>query len=219
MKGIFVTGTDTDVGKTVLSALLMAGAGPSTVYWKPVQTGLDDDAGDTLTVRRLARLSDERVLDEGPRFGPPVSPHHAAALAGQPISMETLANIAGRHDGPTRRFVVEGAGGLLVPLGPGLLTCDLVRALGLPVLVAASTRLGTINHTLLTLRHLATLGLPTLGVVLLGRPDASALTALAEHAPGVVLAQVPWLDPLDAETVAAWGRQLLQVPELQEVLS
>ncbi len=220
MKGLFVVGTDTGVGKTVLSAALMAAAGPQTTYWKPVQTGLATEPGDTPTVATLSQLPPERLLDAGPRLMLPASPHHAAVADHTSIDLDTLAATGRAHDAPDRRWVVEGAGGLLVPLSDTQLLTDLVAALALPVLVAASTRLGTINHTLLTLRHLATLALPTLGVVLVGPPDSSADSALAAHAPGAVLGHLPHLDPLTPDAVRAAGQTLLAAaPALRQALS
>ncbi len=201
MSGVFVTGTDTGVGKTVLSALLMAAAPPDFRYWKPVQTGTEED-DDTCTVAELAGLEPHRVLDEGARYRLPASPHHAAAAEGAEITLaELLAVWRARPKGA--RWVVEGAGGLMVPLSPSLLMPELVSALGLPVIIAASTRLGAINHTLLTVHQALAADLDVLGVVMMGPRDASALSGLAAHCPAPVLAEVPWLEPLDPPRIQA----------------
>jgi dethiobiotin synthetase len=217
MKGLFVAGTDTGVGKTVLCAALLAASGPGVVYWKPVQTGAGAES-DTETVRRLTGVAEKRLLDQGYRFAMPASPHHAAEAEGQEVKLENLLTIGRRHDDPGRRFLVEGIGGLLVPLNRKVLLTALVRALDLPVLLAASTRLGTINHTLLTLRELKREEIKTLGVVLLGAPDESARTGIESHARVPILGQFPRLDPIDPAGVRAQGNLLFQVAAIHEAL-
>ena len=217
MSGVFVTGTDTGVGKTVLSALLMAAAAPDVRYWKPVQTGADED-DDTRTVRALAELPPGRVLNAGARHQLPASPHHAAAAEGTGIRLEDLL-APWRARPPGSRWVVEGAGGLLVPLSPTLLMPELVAALGLPVVVAASTRLGAINHTLLTVHQALAAGLEVWGVVMMGPRDESALSGLAAHCPAPVVAEVPWLDPLVARQIRAAARRLRATPSLASRLA
>jgi dethiobiotin synthase len=156
LTGVFVTGTDTDVGKTTYAAWLVR-RHPEAVYWKPVQTGWPEQ-DDTATVGAARSLPGIRLRD-------PVSPHLAARREGVRLTLEAILE-------PVRGFsgtlVAEGAGGLLVPLAPGLLQCDLIRALGLPVVVVSRDRLGTINHTLLTLDALRRRGIPIRGVALLG---------------------------------------------------
>lgn len=219
MKGVFVTGTDTDAGKTVLCAALMSSAPESVIYWKPVQSGLAQSEGDTTTVQHLAGLARSRVLDEGYRLAAPASPHHAAAAEKQEVALAPLLDIVRRNDTPQRRWVVEGVGGLLVPLNASVLLPELIEALGLPVLVASSTRLGTINHTLLTLSELERRKLSVLGVVLMGPEDEGARTGIAQHARVPILAHLPHLDPLDSANVRARGDLLLSVPRIREVLT
>ncbi|MEZ4266071.1 MAG: dethiobiotin synthase [Myxococcota bacterium] len=210
MRGIFVVGTDTGVGKTLVCAALMAAGEAGLRYWKPVQTGaLDDD--DTETVRRLARLGPERLIERGVRLRAPASPHHAAALEGQELRLEPLLAIADGLAGPV---VVEGAGGLLVPISATLLLPDLIRALALPVLVVGATRLGTINHTLLTLAELRRQGLQTLGLVLSGPPDPSVDTALAAHARDLPIHSMLPMDLGDFEALGDAGRGLVHAPQI-----
>lgn len=156
MKGVFVVGTDTEIGKTTYCALLIA-RHPEAVYWKPVQTGSPAD-DDTRTVGARRSLPGVRLRD-------PVSPHLAASREGIVLTLDLLLAPLRGFDGT---LVAEGAGGLLVSLAPGLLQADLVRAVGLPVVVVARDRLGTINHTLLTLEALRSRAVPVLGVALLG---------------------------------------------------
>src|SRR5579859_5792980 len=153
MRGVFVTGTDTGVGKTVVSAALMhrfRGAGRLR-YWKPIQTGIEID-DDTATVRRLGACSAEELFEQGVRLPKPVSPHLAAQWVGQRIDLVELRGLVGHDDDTT--WIVEGAGGLLVPVNESQTMADWIASLGLPVLVVARSGLGTINHTLLTLEAL-----------------------------------------------------------------
>jgi len=217
VRGVFVTGTDTGVGKTVLSAALLAAAAPDACYAKPIQTGSPPD-DDVATVRTLTGVASARAPDLGVRLRAPVSPHHAAETAGVQLTVKDLARRLRAADDPPRGWVVEGAGGLLVPLNERETLADLVRELRLPVVVAVGVRLGAINTTLLTLRALRDLGLPTLGVVLMGARDPSLDSALAAHAPGAVLGGVPTLTPLTQASVREAGRTLLRVPALLEAL-
>ena len=143
----FITGTDTGVGKTVLSALLCAALDAS--YWKPIQTGASEDPT-SVTVATIAELKPEKILREVYRFDPPVSPHLAAKMAGTRIDMNKIQIPREARD---KALIVEGAGGVLVPIDETNLMIDLMRQLALPVILATRTTLGTINHTLLSLRY------------------------------------------------------------------
>ncbi len=217
MKGLFITGTDTGIGKTVLSAVLMAAAPNHVVYWKPVQTGTGES--DTASVIRLAGLSKERVLDEGCRFATPASPHHAAAIEGDKVALSSLVGLGRRRDTPATRWIVEGVGGLLVPLSATVLLPDLIQALGLPVLVASSTRLGTINHTLLTLSELERRRFSVLGIILMGPEDESGRTGIEQHAWVPVLARVEQIEPLESAALRSQGEALLRLPAIREALA
>jgi dethiobiotin synthetase len=186
-----VCGTDTDVGKTVVSALLVQGLGAH--YWKPVQSGLEG-GGDTGRVQQLLGLPPERVWPEAYRLTAPVSPHWAAERDGLTIDPARLALPA--WDGP---LVVETAGGLLVPLRRDWLQIDQIAAWGLPVLLVARSGLGTLNHTLLSLEALERRSIPVLGLVLNGDPHPDNPRTLAALGGVPVLAELPPLDPLDRE--------------------
>jgi dethiobiotin synthetase len=186
-----VCGTDTDVGKTVVSALLVQGLGAR--YWKPVQSGLEG-GGDTGRVQQLLGLPPERVWPEAYRLTAPVSPHWAAERDGLTIDPARLALPA--WDGP---LVVETAGGLLVPLRRDWLQIDQIAAWGLPVLLVARSGLGTLNHTLLSLEALERRSIPVLGLVLNGDPHPDNPRTLAALGGVPVLAELPPLDPLDRE--------------------
>ena len=179
MRGVFVTGTDTEVGKSVVAAsacAALAAAGARVAAFKPVVTGLDEEPGEFGRDHELlasvanAGQSPEQVAPY--RFGPPVSPHLAAELAGVTIEPAELVAAARRHD----LLVCEGVGGLLVPITPGYLVRDLAVDLHLPVVIAARPGLGTINHTLLTVEAARAGGLAVAGVVMTPWPgDPTAM--------------------------------------------
>ncbi len=204
-RGVFVTGTDTGIGKTVVAACLARAWGAD--YWKPVQTGLAEDEGDTATVARLAGLTPERLHPPCYAFAAPVSPHLAAAGEGVAIGVETLDLPAS-----DRPIVVEGAGGPLVPLNDRALMIDLMARLGLPVVVAAPNRLGAISQTLLALEAIRGRGLEILGVVLVGSPFADNRAAIEAHGRVRVLAELPWAEVLDEDQVRQWGALLPKGP-------
>jgi dethiobiotin synthetase len=182
VRGLFITATDTGVGKTVLSAALlaaMAAEGRAVRAYKPVVTGLEDPAeiaargawpADHELLAAVAGMQPDEVSPL--RYGPAVSPHLAAQMASERIDPERL--VAGAHAlAPTDAYtlVVEGVGGLLAPLADDYTVCDLASALGLPVVIAARPGLGTINHTLLTLAYARAAGLDVAAVVLTPWPD------------------------------------------------
>jgi dethiobiotin synthetase len=173
LRGCFVTGTDTGVGKTVVAAAIVAalrGLGAGVRAIKPLITGLADPRDpdwppDHELLARVAGAEPSEVILAG--YDPPVSPHLAAELAGGPSA--TLPWLVDGIEGlarPGAVTVVEGVGGLLVPLGPGVTVRDLARALALPLVIAARPGLGTISHTLLTLEAARSVGLSVSGVVL-----------------------------------------------------
>ncbi|MDM7936597.1 MAG: dethiobiotin synthase [Cyanobium sp. CZS 48M] len=198
MTRLVVCGTDTDVGKTVVSALLVQGLGAH--YWKPVQCGLEE-GGDTARVAALLGLTPseaaERLLPEAYRFNHPVSPHWAAELEQRPIELERLALPLVR--GP---LVVETAGGLLVPLRLDSLQIDQISRWGLPVLLVARSGLGTLNHTLLSVEALRTRGIPLLGLVLNGPLHPDNPRTLETMTGARVLACLPPLPRLDRQALA-----------------
>jgi dethiobiotin synthetase len=178
MRGLFVTGTGTGVGKTVLSAALLAAmsaAGVRVRAHKPVVTGLDERSEtawppDHELLASVAGMTPEEVAPL--RYGPAVSPHLAAALAGETIDPADLIARAREATIDDGALIVEGVGGLLVPLADGFTVRDLAAALGLPVVIAASPGLGTINHTLLSIESARAAGLDVRAVVLTPWPAA-----------------------------------------------
>ena len=196
MRGLFVTGTDTGVGKTVLSAALMLRY-PEARYWKPIQTGPDDDTAE------VRRLSGGQVINEGIRLPDPVSPHLAAQRVEMTIDLDPLVSQV-----RTTPVIVEGAGGVLVPVNDSQTMADLMVLLGLPVIVAARTTLGTINHTLLTIEALRARALRVAGVVMIGDGDADNRAAIEHYGNVAVIAEMPRFDPLTPETLRAWAETL-----------
>lgn len=188
-----IAGTDTDVGKTVIASILAGGLQSS--YWKPIQSGLNDYT-DTEMVTTLSGLPEDLILPEAYRLKTPVSPHAAAALDGITIdpSRLKLPQIEGR-------LIIEGAGGLMVPINDDTLLIDIIRTWGLPVLLVASTRLGTINHTLLSLAALKSHGIDVVGVVMNGPPDRISSLAIERYGRIKVLATIPPLPAVTAETI------------------
>jgi dethiobiotin synthetase len=176
LRGLFVTGTDTGAGKSVVAAAICAALvarGEQVAAFKPVVTGLAEPPGDwpmdhdLLAAAAGARQTGEQVAPY--RYGPPVSPHYAAELAGERIDPARLLAVARSTD--ERLLVAEGVGGLLVPITRGYLVRDLAVDLALPVVVAARTGLGTINHTLLTVEAARAGGLRVAGVVMTPWPS------------------------------------------------
>ena len=175
MRGLFVTGTDTGAGKTVVAGAIVAGLrarGERVAAYKPVVTGLDEPAEprwprDHELLAAAAGASAEAVAPQ--RFGPPVSPHLAAELAG--FDLDFGAMVAGAAETHADILVVEGVGGLLVPLTRDRTVRDLAAALGFPLVVASRPGLGTISHTLLTLEAARAAGLAVAAVVMTPWPD------------------------------------------------
>ena len=205
-RGLIITGTDTGIGKTVLAAGIaarLAALNGGARYWKPVQAGLDDET-DSQTVARLAPAV--TVLPEAYRLVTPASPHHAAALDDVTIDPARLALPAGPELGGNTPLVVEGAGGVLVPLNDELLFADMFARWNLPVVLAARTGLGTINHTLLSLEVLRARGITVAGVAFIGGletgHEVASMATISHRGQVRVLGRLRWLNPLTPETLA-----------------
>jgi len=218
VRGLFVTGTDTGVGKSVASACLLASmraAGEPVRAYKPVLTGLDDPPTGPWPADHelLALTCGMRPEEVAPlRFGPPASPHLAAALAG--VELNPRALIERAHElGDGHTLVVEGVGGLLVPLTGSFSVCDLAADLGLGVVVVARPGLGTINHTLLTLEVARRAGLEVMAVLLGEWPGEPSEIERSNHDTIAALGAVdvhtlPRLEGPDAAELAAAGERL-----------
>ncbi len=206
---LFVTGTDTGVGKTVLAAALLWRYGKQLplAYWKPVGTGGPAES-DVESVRRLAGEV-AAIHAEGYLFADPVSPHLAARREGRTIELERLD--ARFHDlkGAGRALVVEGAGGVFAPLDEeGTPILELPRRWNLPVVVAARSTLGTINHTCLTLEALRSRGLEVVGVVLIGPFNPENREAVARFGKVSVIGELPPIEPLEPNLLEQAAQRL-----------
>lgn len=190
---IIVTGTDTGIGKTVFSAAL-AGA-LDAFYWKPIQAGLDEET-DSQAVLRLSGLAAERVLPEAYRLRTPASPHLAAEIDG--VTIEHQALLVPQKDRP---LVVEGAGGLLVPLTRHVTYLELMARWCVPVVLCARTALGTINHSLLSIAALRALRVAILGIAFIGEENVESERIIADMGKVRRLGRLPHLAPLTGDTL------------------
>ncbi|MEO6092944.1 MAG: dethiobiotin synthase [Novosphingobium sp.] len=204
---IIVTGTDTGIGKTVFAAALVGALGG--YYWKPVQAGLEsgDDSGE---VARLSGLLAERILTEAYRLATPCSPHRAAEIDG--IAIDPARLISPEVDGP---LVVEGAGGVLVPLTRVLTYADVFARWNYPVVLVARTALGTINHSLLSIEALRARGVPILGVAFVGDENADSEATIAEMGRVKRLGRLPLLPLLDRAALAEAFAQNFRIADFQ----
>lgn len=197
MSVIVVTGTDTGVGKTVFSAALTGAL--NARYWKPVQAGPDEDGGsDSLRVARLAGVAPAQIHPEAYRLATPCSPHRAAEIDDVTIDLGRLGLPAG--EGP---LVVEGAGGVLVPLTRQSLYADQFAKWGAPVVLVARTSLGTINHSLLSIEALRVRGVAVLGIAFVGDANEDSEATIAAMGKVKRLGRLPHLSELTPETLAS----------------
>jgi dethiobiotin synthetase len=217
MRGLFVTGTDTGVGKSIVAASIcaaLAARGERVAAFKPVVTGLAEPEGDFPPDHELlarAAGSHQSPAEVAPYgYDPPLSPHLAAELAGETIEPTRLVSEAGALAAGADVLIAEGVGGLLVPITPGYLIRDLARDLSLPVIVAARTGLGTISHTLLTVEAARAVGLEVAGIVMTPWPAAPAAIERSNRATVERLAGVPvsGLGPVELGTLAVRGAEL-----------
>ena len=195
MRPLIITGTDTEIGKTVFAAALAGALG--AYYWKPVQAGLEEGGGDGDRVGRLSGLPASHILPEAYRLTTPCSPHLAAEIDGLAIAPERLA--LPLVDGP---LVVEGAGGVMVPLTRSMTYADQFARWNAPVVLVARTMLGTINHSLLSLEALRTRGVAILGVAFVGDPVEDSEATICAMGQVRRLGRLPRLASLTPENLA-----------------
>lgn len=189
---LFVAGTDTDVGKTVVSAILMAGK--QAAYWKPVQSGIRE-ATDSEWIRKMTGLPEACFVRETYVLSQPLSPHAAAAIDGVRIEISAF-RVPDKKMYP--RLIVEGAGGVMVPLNNDHFMIDLIRHIELPVVLVARSALGTINHTLMSLSLLRQKKIPVVGVVMNGPPNKINREAIE------IYGQVPVIAETDRLSQFGW---------------
>ncbi len=194
-QNFIVTGTDTDIGKTVFAAALTAAL--DAHYWKPVQAGLDGET-DSEAVARLGGIAPGNILPETFRLKTPASPHFAAAEEGVMISADDLP--IPQINGP---LVIEGAGGALVPINENLLYADLFAQWKQPAIIVASTKLGTINHSLMTIEALRNRHVPILGIAFVGAEIADSQDTICRIGKIKQLGRLPIIDNLSAQSLSA----------------
>jgi len=195
MRGFVVTGTDTGIGKTVFAAALTSAL--DGVYWKPIQSGTKEQTDSDLVIR-LADIPPSRALPEAYRLKVPLSPHRAAELESVKIDPDKLA-----LPEITRPLIIEGAGGVLVPLTRKIVYADVFARWKLPVILVCRTTLGTINHTLLSLEALRQRKIDVAGVAFIGDENSDNERTICEMGQTFRLGRLPFLDPLTHETLQA----------------
>ena len=203
---LVVCGTDTDVGKTVVSALLVRACtrqNRSTQYLKPVQTGLDSD---TNTVQKLSGISSDQLAEPIVHFPLPASVDQAAEEAGEIVELQVIVDAAQRlfRESPKSAWIVEGAGGLRVPWNAKQDQADFMTALDAPVVLVARSGLGTLNHTLLTLEALAARRISVRALFLVGQPHPQNRASLERRLPRLPIFEVPWFKDLQTEHLDFW---------------
>ena len=195
MSGFIITGTDTNIGKTVFSAALSGAL--QAHYWKPIQSGLEGET-DSETVARLSGLPRHKILPEVYRLNAPLSPHRAAELDDVEISRKRLLQLPAVDGG----LVIEGAGGLMVPLTRDWLTIDLFADWQLPVVLCARTSLGTINHSLLSIEALRLRDIYIVGVAFMGEANEDSERTICTMGGVRRLGRLPHLANLNAAALA-----------------
>jgi dethiobiotin synthetase len=212
--GVFVTGTGTEVGKTVVAATIahtLAAEGKRVAVFKPAVTGLDEGVETDHALLRRASGSSQSDEEIAPyRYGPPASPHLAAAMAGGEIDPGLLRSVARDAAEGADAIVCEGVGGLLVPLSSTYLVRDLAADLEYPLIVVAGPGLGTINHTLLTLESARAAGLEVAAMVLTPWPEEPTEIERSNRETIAALGNVPvlTLPPLDLSDPTTWPNLL-----------
>jgi len=215
MRGVFITGTGTEVGKTYAAAMVahsFAHEGQRVKVFKPALTGLDKPVEPDHAILRRAARSEQSEDEIAPfRYGPPVSPHLAAALAGEEIEREDLLEAARVAREGADAFICEGVGGLLTPLNLSYQVRDLIVDLAMPVAIASPPGLGAINHTLLTIEAARAVGLRVTSVILTPWPEEPGEIEISNRetiaAYGAIdVATLPWIDPSNPDSwPSEWG--------------
>jgi dethiobiotin synthetase len=207
---LVITGTDTGIGKTVFSAALADAL--SACYWKPIQSGLDEET-DSDTVLRLGRIPPQRIFPEAWRLRTAVSPHLSAQ-----IDEVTLDPDALQPPETNLPLIIEGAGGLLVPLTRHKTFVDVFARWQIPVVLCSRTGLGTINHTLLSLEAIRQRRIPVLGVAFIGDTYPDTQQLIEEMGDVRILGRLPRLEPLTPDTLRQAFREHFDTSSFREVI-
>lgn len=190
----FITGTDTGIGKTVVSSIVTRGL--NATYWKPIQAGLEEET-DTEFVKRTTALPDNQIIAERYRLNTPMSPHAAAAIDEVTIELRDFK----LPEFSTDHLVIEGAGGLMVPINDKKMIIDLITHLDLPVVLVARSTLGTLNHTFLSLEVLRQRDIPVLGVVMNGPKHKSNREAIRRYGDVEIIAEIETINNIQADSL------------------
>lgn len=201
MKRIFVTGIDTNIGKTVVAAILTEAL--EADYWKPIQAGNLDDS-DTDLVRKLISNSKSVLHPEAYRLTQPLSPHAAAAVDGVTIDMNTIRSSMPHPD--ERDLIIEGAGGVMSPVNDSFVVMDLIKSLDAEAVIVSKHYLGSINHTLLTIDAMKRKGLPIVGVFFNGKPVQSSVDFILRYSGVKPLGFIDEEKDLDREAVKRYAQ-------------
>ncbi|MBL4625758.1 MAG: dethiobiotin synthase [Flavobacteriales bacterium] len=207
MRNIFVTGIATDAGKSVVAAILVQALGAD--YWKPVQAG-DLHNSDTIKVKRLVSNETAVFYPETYRLSQPMSPHAAAAIDGVEISTNKIAQELEALKPEPKNLVIEGAGGLMVPLNSEELIVDLIAKLGVEVVVVLKNYLGSINHSLMTLELLKQRGINVLGVIFNGETNTESEKYILEYSGVKCLGRIPYAIELSSEFIREQSHQFVR---------
>ena len=202
-----VTGTDTDIGKSVFAAALTLAL--DGYYWKPVQSGVHDGT-DTLRVQEMTELPEERFLPERYVLSEPLSPHRAAELDG--VELDPAELIIPETDKP---LVIEGAGGLMVPLTRSTLLIDHIAQWNIPTILCARTGLGTINHTLLSIEAMTARGIKLHGIAFIGDENDDNMRTIADFSGAKVLGRLPILPSLNAQSLRHAFRENFRINDFK----
>jgi dethiobiotin synthetase len=192
-RGYIITGTDTGIGKTVFASMLTLAL--KGIYWKPIQSGTKDGT-DLQTTKKLTGLSDEHFTAEAYVLSQPLSPHRAAELDKVSIDVERL-----KLPSVSLPLIIEGAGGLMVPVTRDALFIDLFKQWRLPVILCARTALGTINHTLLSVEALKKRNILIHGIAFVGDDNPDNISTIAAFSGVKVLGRLPSLERIDKSTL------------------
>ncbi|MDI2111871.1 dethiobiotin synthase [Commensalibacter nepenthis] len=203
-KGFFVTGTDTDVGKTFISACLTKALGAT--YWKPMQTGLNCDLGDSKNIQILAQIPDAQIIPPLIELQEPLSPEEAAKSEAITLDIHQLDFSLPTQNRP---YIVEGAGGVLVPVAGSQYMLQMMQKVNLPVVIVARTELGTLNHTLLTINVLRNHHIPIAGVILNGNLNPANKEAIERHGRIAVIAEVPYIEKITDQFIAQFTKEII----------
>jgi len=206
-----ICGTDTDVGKTLISAFFVRGL--QSFYWKPLQSGIETET-DSQSILRLSGITKDKVLKEAYIFNKPVSPHWAAEIDGKKIDKNSL-DIPSIDDS----LVIETAGGLMVPITRNFLQIDQIKKWDLPVIIVCRSSLGTLNHTLLTIEALKKRNIKILGLIINGEKHLDNPKTLKEFSKLPIIAEFPRLNKVDKNILDRLWQELNIEKNLESIIN